>query len=140
DLNDQGFPTAASASSVGQWIVSRTGSSSLAIYKNGNSLSTSSTSSFAPTSNTIYVGSRNANGSFFTSPQDQISIFYVGSGLSSGQASSVSALFKHLHDRPRRQRLLMEWSKVRDRTTSWSRLPQVTRQAQDRSLQRLRRV
>lgn len=88
-----GFQTTiANTNAQGSWIQSRTSSSLVTLYKNGSSFGTASDTSTALINGNIYVFAENILG---VGPQlyseDQLSATFIGSSLSSTDASNISS-------------------------------------------------
>src|SRR6185312_5091905 len=95
DLNEQGFPTAATTTSQGSWFLNRTPGPALNFYRNGNTGSPIGTSSTAvgaiQGTFSVYIGGRNAAGTFTGAVTDTQSAVWIGGGFSSADVASFSA-------------------------------------------------
>lgn len=81
----------ANTENAGRYIVSRTGATASALYKNGTSIGTSSISSVAPPNAAIYLGGYNSAGTLFLPSSDQLAHFGVGAGLDATEAAALDA-------------------------------------------------
>jgi hypothetical protein len=85
-------PSAGSATNAqGSYIISRTGASAGAAYKNGTSFSTFATASTGLPGVTFYVGANHQGGSANSFSTDQISSFFAASGWNSTQATNFES-------------------------------------------------
>ena len=91
DVNDGAFSNQpANTNAQGFWTASRTGASTLALYKNSNSTAfgTATTASGSLASNTnFYIGARSNNNSAEWFSTDQIAITTIGAGMSAANVA-----------------------------------------------------
>ncbi len=95
ELNGFTFPSVAASNAQGSFIVSRTSSSLVTLYKNGSSIgSSSSDNSVNGINNNIMIAALNNNGSVIDFSTDQLAYAFIGAGLSSTQANNI---YSRLH-------------------------------------------
>ncbi len=88
-LNEAGTGDGAASIVWGNWIVSRTGSTTITIYHNGASFVTDASASLAVPTKEVYFENINNNGSFGASASvnEQIAAGFLGSSLTASQAA-----------------------------------------------------
>jgi len=93
-VNNLTFATVANADSRGWFTISRTSSTLLTTYKNGASSATSTVVSTSRPTTGLVLGARNNNGTIDSFSQRQLAMASIGSGLSSGEASTLYTLIQ----------------------------------------------
>ena len=92
-LNDNEIGTNSLTSSVkGHHVISRTSSTAKAAYRNGAANGTSTASSVTPGESVLYCGGINLFGQFALGNANVWCCFHIGTGLSSGDASTLYTL------------------------------------------------
>ena len=92
-INDaSNLSVAASPTTPGHYIGSRTASNAKASYKSSSQLATAATASTGDITPNVFVGARNNNGSPDTYFSGRITMFHAGAGLDATQAAAVTAL------------------------------------------------
>jgi hypothetical protein len=94
DVNDNAFPSFTFVNTAGLWHADRTGSATMALYLNGNSVNTSTASSTAIPSFALDILAQNEQGTPLNFSTGQVGVAFAGAGLTSGQANSV---FSRIH-------------------------------------------
>jgi hypothetical protein len=92
--NNLTFLTVANADSRGWFTISRTTSTLLTTYKNGASSATSAIVSISRPTTGLVLGARNNNGTIDSFSQRQLAMASIGSGLTSGNASTLYTLIQ----------------------------------------------
>jgi hypothetical protein len=92
--NNLTFATVANADSRGWFTVSRTTSTLLTNYKNGSSSATSAIVSISRPTTNLFLAARNNNGLTESYTARELAFASVGSGLSSGDASTLYTLIQ----------------------------------------------
>ena len=93
-INQTLTPTVANAASTGHYISSRTSSNLNTSYKNGASILASTAVSTGRPALNIYLGARNLNGTASDFTQRQLAMASIGSGLTSGEVSTLYTLIQ----------------------------------------------
>jgi hypothetical protein len=91
EFNGASYPTAANTSAIGAWTATRTGSTSVAVYKNGSSTAfmTGSDTSVATIGVTSYVCGFNNNGSQLNGSR-KVAAAFAGGGLTGAQSAAIN--------------------------------------------------
>jgi hypothetical protein len=92
--NNLTFATVANADSRGWFTISRTSSTLLTTYKNGASSATSAVVSISRPTTGLVLGARNNNGTIDSYTSRELAFASIGSGLSSGEASTLYTLIQ----------------------------------------------
>lgn len=93
DVNNNSFPTLANSNVQGAWVVSRTASNSISVYKNGSTSPVGTSSSPAVTRSTSYVmilavGLTTTTAGNFSNYQ--VAAAFMGRGLNSTEATNLN--------------------------------------------------
>jgi hypothetical protein len=106
-VNQLGNPSAITADSLGLILGSRTGVTTMDVYKNGSSIIASTEVSNILPSVSIYLGARRFNATLDQRTTRQIAFATIGSGLTAGEVSTlytlVQAFQTNLNTTPARQ-------------------------------------
>ena len=86
--------TVANASSTGHYLASRTGATTNTGYKNGASILASTVVSTTRPSVNVYLSARNNNGTADNFSARELALASIGSGLSSGETSTLYTLIQ----------------------------------------------
>lgn len=87
--------TATNANAQGSWMVTRSTSTTITIYKNGSSIATPSLASSALAGNVIRILAYNDNGTTDDYSKDQVAYAFAGANLTGTQ---ISTLYNALHN------------------------------------------
>lgn len=101
--NNLTFATVANTDSRGWFTVSRTTSTLLTTYKNGASSATSAAVSISRPTTNLFLAARNNNGTTESYTARELAFASVGSGLSSGDASTLYTLIQAMQTSLSRQ-------------------------------------
>ncbi len=86
--------TVANANSTGHYLASRTGATTNTGYKNGASILSSAVVSTTRPSVSLYLGARNNNGTADNFSARELAMASIGSGLTSGETSTLYTLIQ----------------------------------------------
>lgn len=90
-INDLTWSTAASSDAAGLWIASRTAANSKILYKNGVSFISAATASTGLPAANLFWSAMNNAGTATEFSGDQHSVMFVGTGLTAGDVTALSA-------------------------------------------------
>jgi hypothetical protein len=92
DINGGTFPAITNSSSQGAWVVTRTSSSSISVYKNAaTSFGTGTSTSVAAPNVPFYIFALNNNATAIDFSDDQLSFVFAGATMTSTQAFAINA-------------------------------------------------
>lgn len=91
EINANGAGVAAPANVQGMYVVSRTASNALAVYRNGSSFTTASTASVANPNQTFYImATHGGPGTVVSRSGDKLSAAFIGGAMNSTEAGNLS--------------------------------------------------
>lgn len=103
DLNQVTSSSVTNANSQGHFIVSRTGVANVDSYKNGSSILAATTASSTRPTLSVYLAARNNNGGVDNRTARELAFASIGSGLSSGEVSTLYTLIQAMQTSLSRQ-------------------------------------
>jgi hypothetical protein len=103
NINQLAASSVATANSQGWYTASRTGASVIDVYKNGSSILASTVASTSRPTVAIYLGARNLSGGTDNRTTRELAFASIGSGLTSGEISTLYTLVQAMQTSLSRQ-------------------------------------